>query len=139
MTNLTELTVQQLYEVNEPMRYKLDRSLPLTADEQELHSCICSEVLARLGALRQSDRDERDAILAECYTEEQATPAPHCILCKKPAPYADARSQNDGTTEPVPPMCDDCIREQIEFEKMAEAEYLAQEDIEHTRNGYGAA
>jgi len=64
MMNLTELTVQQLYEVNEPMRYKLDRQQPLTADEQSLHEAICSEVLARLGALRQSDRDERDELLA---------------------------------------------------------------------------
>ena len=65
--NLTTLTVEQLYTLNQPLRAKLDSRQPLTADEQELHSCICSEVLARMDAKLQHDRQERDALLARRY------------------------------------------------------------------------
>ena len=65
--NLTTMTIEELYTLNQPLRAKLDSRQPLTADEQELHSCICSEVLARMDAQRQADRSERDARLTVRY------------------------------------------------------------------------
>ncbi len=65
--NLTAMTIEELYTLNQPLRAKLDSRQPLTADEQELHSCICSEVLARMDSLRQTDRNERDARLTVRY------------------------------------------------------------------------
>jgi hypothetical protein len=62
--NLTILSIEALYTLNAPLRAKLDAREPLTADEQELHSCICSEVLARMDALRQHDVAERDELMA---------------------------------------------------------------------------
>ena len=66
--NLTTLTIETLYQLNVPMRAKLDSRIPLSIEEQELHSAICSEVLARLDALRQHDRQERDERLTSRYT-----------------------------------------------------------------------
>ena len=62
--NLTTMTIEELYTLNQPLRAKLDSRQPLTADEQELHSCICSEVLARLDAKLQHDIAERDELMA---------------------------------------------------------------------------
>ena len=70
--NLTTLSLLDLYELNLPLRAKLDARLPLSVEEQELHSAICSEVLARLDALRQHDRQERDERLAERYQRRPA-------------------------------------------------------------------
>ena len=65
MPNLTELTPSQLLDLNAPIRAKLDARQPLTDEEQQLHSAICEEVLRQMDALRQSDRDERDALMAK--------------------------------------------------------------------------
>ncbi len=66
--NLTTLTIETLYQLNAPMRAKLDARQSLTVEEQDLHEAICSEVLARLDALRQHDRQERDERLTARYT-----------------------------------------------------------------------
>ncbi len=65
--NLTTLTIETLYQLNAPMRAKLDARLPLSVEEQDLHDAICSEVLARLDALRQHDVAERDELMAKRY------------------------------------------------------------------------
>ena len=65
--NLTILSVDQLYTLNQPLRAKLDSRQPLSVEEQDLHEAICSELLCRLDALRQHDRQERDERLAERY------------------------------------------------------------------------
>ena len=70
--NLTTLTIETLYQLNAPMRAKLDSRIPLSVEEQELHSAICSEVLARLDALSLHDRQERDERLAERYHRRPA-------------------------------------------------------------------
>lgn len=66
--NLTAMTIEQIYTVNAPLRANLDARIPLSTDEQELHSCICAEVMSRLDSLRIADRNERDARLAARYT-----------------------------------------------------------------------
>ncbi len=70
--NLITLSIENLYELNAPMRRKLDAGQPLTADEQALHDTICAEVLIRLEALRLRDRQERDERLAERYQRRPA-------------------------------------------------------------------
>ncbi len=65
--NLTTLTIETLYQLNAPMRCKLDTGRELSTDEQDLHEAICAEVLARLEALRQHDRQERDERMAARY------------------------------------------------------------------------
>ena len=82
MKNLNEMTPDELYTLNAPIRAKLDAHQPLTDEEQQLHSAICAEVLRQMDALRASELAER-------------------------------------------------------AERMAE--YQAQEDVEHPRNGYGAS
>ena len=65
--NLTTLSLLELFELNLPLRAKLDARQPLTADEQALHEAICAEALARLDAQRWRDRQERDELLENRY------------------------------------------------------------------------
>ena len=65
--NLTTLSIESLYQLNAPMRRKLDARQPLSVDEAALHETICAEVLIRLDAQRLADRNERDARLSQRY------------------------------------------------------------------------
>lgn len=65
--NLTTLSLLDLYELNLPLRAKLDARQPLSTDEQALHEAICAEALARLESQQWRDRQERDALLENRY------------------------------------------------------------------------
>ena len=65
--NITGMTIIELYELNAPMRSKLDAHIPLSTDEAALHEAICAEVLARLDAQQWRDRADRDALLENRY------------------------------------------------------------------------
>lgn len=65
--NLTTLSLLELFELNLPLRAKLDARQPLSTEEQMLHEAICSEALARLDAQRWRDRQERDELLENRY------------------------------------------------------------------------
>ena len=65
--NITGLSIIELYELNAPMRKKLDAGQLLSIDEQALHDAICAEVLARLESQQWRDRAERDALLENRY------------------------------------------------------------------------
>ncbi len=70
--NITTLSVEELYTLNQPLRAKLDSRQLLTIEEMDLHEAICAEVLARLDAQRLAERIERDERLAERYQHRPA-------------------------------------------------------------------
>ena len=59
MTNLTNLTPEQLYQLNLPIRAKLDARQDITEEESNLHFAICLEVSRRMETLRKQELAER--------------------------------------------------------------------------------
>jgi len=58
--NLSEMTPEQLEEINRPFLFKMAARQELTPGEQALHLAILAEADRQLTALREADRRERD-------------------------------------------------------------------------------
>ena len=59
MPNLTELTPEQLFDLNRPMLAKIYARIPLTDLEQTLHEAIVAEADRQSRELRASELAER--------------------------------------------------------------------------------
>ncbi len=59
MTNLSNLTPEELYQLNLPLRHKLDTRQEMTQEESDLHFAICLEVSRRMEAMRKQELAER--------------------------------------------------------------------------------
>lgn len=62
--SLTALTPEQLYKLHLPILAKLNSRQVLTDEEQELHSAVLDEAMARLTAKEQRDIAERAELMA---------------------------------------------------------------------------
>ena len=67
ITEIMNLSIEELFQVNAPLLRKILDGQALTAEEQALHEAILNEAQRRLTSLEQSDRAERDARLTERY------------------------------------------------------------------------
>lgn len=72
MTDLTKLSIDDLYELNKPLMVKVSTRQQLTEDEAKLHAAIIEEVKQRHTQLRTSELEERARTHAP--TEEAHVP-----------------------------------------------------------------
>ncbi len=127
--DLTTLSIEELFDLNQPILHKIQFSLVLTASEELLHQDILDEAKRRLTEQEQHDRAERDAIMAhmcsECVTQvvafEKASDITIRPVCGHPYTVpsdTDASEVADLKTQLCPP----CIEAMIAFEKACDEE-----------------
>lgn len=118
---LSDMTPEQLLDLAAPLVQKINCRIPLTQDEAERHAAILDEAFRKLEALRQSDRNERDAHLAERY-QADITIHPVCGHRYTVPSDTDASEVVDLKTQ----LCPTCVKAMIAFEKACDEEALVQ-------------